>query len=116
MVSKGYMIAGIGAVACLLGFFLPWISVFGLTVSGWQATFGYNIGGFNVGGGNFLYVLVLLAPFAVGYLLYNSFKKGGMLDKNLDAYGLIGIGVVVLLLLLVASAGSCASWAPWRLG
>ena len=107
MVSTGYKVAGIGAAAGLLGFFLPWVSITaaGYTVNGWQTAFGYNIDSGPVGG-NFMIVLVLLAPLAVGYLLYQSFIQGGAMDKVLDVYGLIGIGGLVFLLLLWSPNGS----------
>lgn len=107
MISKGFKFAGIGAIACLLGYFLPWITAgaFGINISvnGWQETFGMTVAGVGVGSGNFLVILVLLAPIAVGYLAFRSFSNGAALDKMLDAYGLIGIGVVVLLVLLSTS-------------
>jgi hypothetical protein len=86
---------------------LPWVSITaaGYTVNGWQTAFGYNIDSGPVGG-NFMIVLVLLGPLAVGYLLYQSFIQGGAMDKVLDVYGLIGIGGLVFLLLLWSPNGS----------
>jgi len=109
MVSNGYKIAGIAVLACILGYFLPWVSAgalgFSISINGWQATFGYSFLDTNIGGGDFLYILVLLAPLAVAYLLYNSFRKGGALDRMMDSYVLMGIGALVLVLMLVANGG-----------
>jgi len=106
MVSKGYLIAGIGAVAGLLGFFLPWVSLGQEGQgSGWNATFGYN---FTFGGyrGNILMVVALLFPFVVGYLLYSSFKKGGALVKRRDGFLLIILGVALVLALVIYSGSA----------
>ncbi len=106
VLSNGHKIAGVAALVCLLGSFLPWVVadviIVNLTINGWQATFGLNVMG-NYVGGNFLLILVLLAPFAAGYLVVRAFLKGGALDRNLDAYGLMGLGVVVVLLLITVS-------------
>ncbi len=107
VLSNGHKIAGVAAVVCLLGYFLPWVVadviLVKLSVNGWQSTFGLNVVGTYVGG-NFLLILVLLAPFAAGYLVWRSFMKGGALDRNLDAFGLMGLGVVVVLLLIAFSS------------
>ena len=106
MVSNGYKIAGIAVIACILGYFLPWASYSRLsfTANGWQATFGYTLLGYNFSG-DFLMILVLLAPFAAGYLLFNSFRKGGALNRTMDAYVLMGIGALVFVLLVAAYSG-----------
>jgi len=107
MIPNGLKIAGAAALVCLLGYFLPWITadviLIKLSINGWQSTFGLNIMGTNIGG-NFLLVLVLLAPFAAGYLVVRSFLKGGALDRDLDGFGLMGLGVVVTLLLIGVSS------------
>ncbi len=107
MLSNGHKIAGVAALVGLLGYFLPWVVanviLVTLSVNGWQSTFGLNIVGTHVGG-NFLLILVLLAPFAVAYLVWRSFMKGGALDRNLDGFGLMGLGVVVILLLVSFSS------------
>ncbi len=107
VLSNGHKIAGVAAVVCLLGYFLPWVVadviLVKLSVNGWQSTFGLNVVGTYVGG-NFLLILVLLDPFAAGYLVWRSFMKGGALDRNLDAFGLMGLGVVVVLLLIAFSS------------
>lgn len=106
-ISNGHKVAGVAALVCLLGYFLPWIVadviLVKLSINGWQSTFGLNIMGTYMGG-NFLLILVLLIPIAVGYLVWRSFMKGGALDRNLDAFGLMGLGVVVVLLLIGVSS------------
>jgi hypothetical protein len=106
MLTKGQKVAGVGAVVCLLGYFMPWDSVGFLgindfSMNGWQMTFGINISGIQFGG-DLLIVLALLVPFGVGYLIFRSFRKGGALDRMLDSYGMMGIGVVELATLLLA--------------
>lgn len=105
MFSLGWVVALIGALAGLLGYFLPWYNIVIFTINGWQATFGVNLGFGNMGGGNFLIILVLLAPFGVGFLFYRYFKRGGVLRKVEDVFALGGIGALILVLLLVASSG-----------
>ena len=106
MISNGHKIAGVGAIACLLGYFLPWITAgspgFKISLNGWQATFGVNILGREYGR-HFLAILVLLAPVEVAYLVYRAYKRGGVVNKRSDAYGLIALGVVVLIIMLISS-------------
>jgi hypothetical protein len=106
MLSNGHKIAGVGAIACLLGYFLPWITAgspgSNISLNGWQATFGVNIQGTNYGG-HFLAILVLLAPVEVAYLVYRSFKRGGVVNKRGDGFGLIALGIVVLIIMLISS-------------
>ena len=106
MISNGHKIAGVGAIACLLGYFLPWLTsgARGLNISlnGWQATFGVNILGTEYGR-HFLVILVLLAPVEVAYLVYRAFKRGGVVNKRGDTFGLIALGIVVLIIILISS-------------
>jgi hypothetical protein len=106
VLSNGHKIAGVGAIACLLGYFLPWITAgspgFNISLNGWQATFGVNILGTEYGR-HFLVILVLLAPVEVAYLVYRAFKRGGVVNKRSDAYGLIALGIVVLIIMLISS-------------
>ena len=106
MLSNGHKIAGAGAIACLLGYFLPWITAgargSNISLNGWQATFGVNILGTEYGR-HFLVILVLLAPVEVAYLVYRSFKRGGVVNKRSDGFGLIAIGIVVLIIMLITS-------------
>ncbi len=105
--SNGHKITGAAALVCLVGYFLPWVVadviIAKLPVNGWQATFGLSVMGNDVGG-NFLLILVLFTPIAAGYLVVRAFKKGGALDRNLDAFGLMGLGGLVVLLLFTVSS------------
>ncbi len=107
VLSNGHKVAGVAALVCLLGYFLPWVVadviLVKLSINGWQSTFGLTVMGTYVGG-NFLLILILLAPFAAGYLVVRAFLKGGAIDRNLDAFGLMGLGVVVVLLLVTVSS------------
>ena len=106
MLSNGQKIAGVGAIACLLGYFLPWITAgsrgLNISLNGWQATFGVKILGTEYGR-HFLAILVLLAPVEVAYLVYRAFKRGGVVNKRGDTYGLIALGIVVLIIMLISS-------------
>ncbi len=107
VLSNGHKVAGAAALVCLLGYFLPWVVadviLVKLSINGWQSTFGLTVMGTYIGG-NFLLILILLAPFAAGYLVVRAFLKGGAIDRNLDAFGLMGLGVVVVLLLVTVSS------------
>jgi len=107
MLSNGHEIAGVGAIACLLGYFLPWITAGSsgsrYSLNGWQATFGVNILGREYGK-HFLAILVLLASFAVAYLVYRAYRRGGTVNKRGDTIGLIAVGVVVLIMMLITSS------------
>jgi hypothetical protein len=111
VISNGHKIAGVGAVACLLGYFLPWITAgtpgFPISLNGWQATFGVNILGTEYGR-HFLAILVLLAPLEVGYLIYRAFKRGGVIRKRGDAFGLIALGLMVVVIMLISSGTATA--------
>ena len=106
MFSIGWILALIGALAGLIGYFLPWIVTsvpgFSMSLNGWQATFGVNVQHGEVSFVPFWMIVVLLAPFAVGFLFYRYVKRGGVLRKVEDVFALGGIGAVTLVLLLIA--------------
>jgi hypothetical protein len=106
MFSRGQLVAGIGAIVCLLGYFLRWglLGPVNFSMNGWQITFGTTFNGVKAGG-HILIVLVLLAPIWVGYVIYRSSIKGGALNKRRDAFGLLLVGAGLVVLLLFASRG-----------
>lgn len=109
--SKGHKVGSSGATLAILCFFMPWIlaSCGGETVqlNGWQLAAGTTIGqGFYAQPmeGRPILFLVLLAAFGIIYLAYAAYKRGS-LTPNMDGYGVIGLGVLPLLILLISFSG-----------
>lgn len=109
--SLGEKIAGGGAVAAAIGFFLPWI-----TVAGAQAS--YN--GFDLAKSSTATYLILLNVIAAGVLCYLS-SQAAPGKKLLYAGYLVFMGaicgpLIVLSLLLVSQLSSIAGFGLWLVG
>lgn len=109
--SKGYKVGGAGASLALLCFFLPWILVScgsqTTRISGWGLAAGTSIrAGYTtqpIDGSPILF-LVLFAAVGAAALAYFAYKRG-RLNKIVDGFGLIAIGVAPLLILLLQFEG-----------
>ena len=109
--SKGYKVGTPGAALALLCFFLPWILVScgsqTTRISGWGLAAGTSI---RIGytaqpiDGSPILFLVLFAAIGAVALAYFAYKRG-RLNKIVDGFGLIAIGVAPLLILLLQFEG-----------
>lgn len=109
--SLGEKIAGAGAVAAAVGFFLPWI-----TVAGAQASYS----GFDLAKSSTATYLILLNVIAAGVLCYLS-SQAAPGKKLLYAGYLVFMGAIcgpsiVLSLLLVSQLSSIAGFGLWLVG
>jgi len=98
--SKGHKLGSLGASLAILCFFLPWILVScggQQALSGWELSAGTSIGGQPIEGKPILF-LVLIAGIAIIALAYLAYRRGML--TGLDGYGLIGLGVLPLIVLL----------------
>jgi hypothetical protein len=104
--SSGHKVGGSGAALVLVAFFLPWILVScnGQPVaelSGWQLAVGTTVGdGFGAQSipGRPIFFLVALSAIAVLGLTYLAWQRGTLIP--LDGFGLIGLGIAPLLILM----------------
>ena len=109
-ISRGHKFSIGGAALAVLCFFLPWVlaSCEGeqANISGWQFTFGKDLGsGYYTQhiAGKPVLILILLAALAVFVLVYLAWKRGSL--TTLDAYGPIGLSALALIILLVQFSG-----------
>lgn len=90
----GYRIAIGGCVAVLTGFLLPWLSTPGLEYIDGFATMGFN----------FLYIFVLISPFATVFMMLRFYLRHYVYRWE-DGAVVLGIGALASLILLTAVSG-----------
>lgn len=104
--SSGHKVGGSGAAVALVAFFLPWILVSCngqpiAELSGWQLATGTTVGegfGAQTVPSRPIFFLVAVSAIAVLALTYMAWQRGTL--TPLDGFGLIGLGIAPLLILM----------------